>query len=87
MTHGRVPGRDRHLRLERLDDGGRIRGEVGDARGERLPRPAQDGLPDADGGPGLALVAAPAEDRGVAPRFGAPGRTVWAVVRDGTGTR
>ncbi|MFF3845192.1 ATP-binding protein [Streptomyces sp. NPDC002328] len=80
VTHGRVPGRDAGLCLTRLDGTGLVRVEVSDMRGERLPDPVRDGRPDADGGRGLALVAALAEDWGVAPRAGAPGKTVWAVV-------
>ena len=80
VTHGRVPGRDAGLCLTRIDGTRRIRVEVSDVRGERLPSPAPGGRPDADGGRGLALVAALAEDWGVAPRAGAPGKTVWAVV-------
>ncbi|MFE0572587.1 ATP-binding protein [Streptomyces albogriseolus] len=64
VTHGRVPGRDAELRLSR-EDGGRVRVEVSDARGERLPETR-------DAGTG--------EEWGTAPRPGAPGKTVWAVV-------
>jgi len=81
VTHGRVPGRDAQLRLVLLDGDGRVRVEVSDVRGERLPCPVRNGRPDDDGGRGLALVAALAEDWGVVPRPGAPGKTVWAVVR------
>ncbi|MFI1563984.1 ATP-binding protein [Streptomyces sp. NPDC020490] len=80
VTHGRVPGRDASLRLTRFRVTGRIRIEVSDARGERHPAPVRDGLPDDEGGRGLALVAALAEEWGIAPRPGAPGKTVWAVV-------
>ena len=80
VTHGRVPGRDAGLRLNRIDGARRVRIEVSDVRGERLPSPVRDGRPDADGGRGLALVAALAEDWGVIARPGAPGKTVWAVV-------
>ncbi|MFF8098760.1 ATP-binding protein [Streptomyces sp. NPDC016640] len=76
VTHGRVPGRDAELRLSR-EDGGHVRVEVSDARGERLPEPRDAGE---DGGRGLLLVAALAEEWGTAPRPGAPGKTVWAVV-------
>jgi hypothetical protein len=78
VTHGRVPGRDAELRLSR-EDGGHVRIEVSDARGERLPE-ARDAGPGEDGGRGLLLVAALAEEWGTAPRPGAPGKTVWAVV-------
>ncbi|MER6556334.1 ATP-binding protein [Streptomyces sp. NPDC001027] len=85
VTHGRVPGRDAELRLHRDDDTGHVRVEVTDVRGERLPvqEPGTDGRQLADGGRGLTLVAALAEDWGVAPRPGAPGKTVWAVVSCG----
>ncbi|MEW1869242.1 ATP-binding protein [Streptomyces caelestis] len=77
-THGRVPGRDAELRLSR-EDGGYIRVEVSDARGERLPE-VRDAGSEEDGGRGLLLVAALAKEWGTAPRPGAPGKTVWAVV-------
>ncbi|MFJ7122232.1 ATP-binding protein [Streptomyces albogriseolus] len=64
VTHGRVPGRDAELRLSR-EDGGYIRVEVSDARGERLPETRDAGT---------------AKEWGTAPRPGAPGKTVWAVV-------
>ncbi|MFD0211393.1 ATP-binding protein [Streptomyces hirsutus] len=80
VTHGRVPGRDAELRLSRNADGTRLRVEVSDVRGERLPVPAPDGGPLTEGGRGLALVAALAEEWGVAERPGGPGKTVWAVV-------
>lgn len=80
VTHGRVPERDAELRLHRHDGEGYVRVEVSDVRGERLPVPIRDGRPLADGGRGLALVAALAEEWGVSPRPGAPGKTVWAVV-------
>ncbi|MFE7896360.1 ATP-binding protein [Streptomyces sp. NPDC057424] len=78
VTHGRVPGRDAKLRLSR-EDGGFVRIEVSDARGERLPE-ARDAGSGEDGGRGLLLVTALAEKWGTAPRPGAPGKTVWAVV-------
>ncbi|WP_018564859.1 ATP-binding protein [Streptomyces sp. PsTaAH-124] len=85
VTHGRVPGRDAELRLSRRDGEGRVRIEVHDTRGERLPvvREACAGggpAAEADGGRGLVLVAALAKEWGVAPRPGAPGKSVWAVV-------
>jgi len=85
VTHGRVPGRDAELRLSR-EDGGHVRVEVSDARGERLPE-ARDTGTEEDGGRGLLLVAALAEEWGTAPRPGAPGKTVWAVVRAEAGPR
>ncbi|MFE4048495.1 ATP-binding protein [Streptomyces sp. YIM B13518] len=78
VTHGRVPGRDAELRLSR-EGGGHVRIEVSDARGERLPE-ARDAGSEEDGGRGILLVAALAEEWGTAPRPGAPGKTVWAVV-------
>ncbi|MFC8389557.1 ATP-binding protein [Streptomyces sp. CB02400] len=82
VSHGRVPGRDARLRLARFGATGRVRVEVSDARGERHPATAPGGLPEDEdeGGRGLVLVAAPAEEWGVAPRPGAPGKTVRAVV-------
>jgi anti-sigma regulatory factor (Ser/Thr protein kinase) len=82
VTHGRVPGRDAELRLGQ-DGEGRVRVEVSDVRGERLPVPAPEDRLLADGGRGLALVAALTEEWGVAGRPGAPGKTVWAVVAAG----
>ncbi|MFD8610414.1 ATP-binding protein [Streptomyces sp. NPDC059631] len=85
VTHGRVPGRDAELRLSRRDGDDQVRIEVHDTRGERLPvvrEACTDGDPaaEADGGRGLVLVAALAKEWGVAPRPGAPGKGVWAVV-------
>lgn len=78
VTHGLVPGRDAELRLSREGDGC-VRIEVSDARGERLPT-ARDAGTGEDGGRGLLLVASLAKEWGTAPRPGAPGKTVWAVV-------
>ncbi|MFJ4689801.1 ATP-binding protein [Streptomyces sp. NPDC088766] len=85
VTHGLVPGRDAELRLSR-EDGGGVRVEVSDARGERLPETRNAGTGE-DGGRGLLLVAALAEKWGTAPRPGAVGKTVWAVVPTERGTR
>ncbi|MFD3662226.1 ATP-binding protein [Streptomyces sp. NPDC058659] len=71
--HGRVPGRDFEVRMERGDDHVRI--ELSDARGERRPLPS--GQPD-EGGYGLLLVAALATAWGVKDR--SVGKTVWATV-------
>ncbi|MFF9114332.1 ATP-binding protein [Streptomyces massasporeus] len=78
VTHGRVPGRDAELRLSR-EDGGHVRIEVSDARGERRPETRDAGSGE-DGGRGLLLVTALAVEWGTAPRPGAPGKTVWALV-------
>ncbi|MEW1903813.1 ATP-binding protein [Streptomyces sp. NPDC086147] len=71
--HGRVPGRDFEVRMERGDDHVRI--ELSDARGERRPLPSA--TPD-EGGYGLLLVAALATAWGVKERE--VGKTVWATV-------
>lgn len=74
VRHGRVPGRDFHLRLAEED--GVVRLEVSDTRGERMPEPR---VPCGEGGRGLVLVETLADKWGVAPRQ--PGKTVWAEVR------
>ncbi|MFI1375688.1 ATP-binding protein [Streptomyces longwoodensis] len=75
-THGRVPGRNFRLLLYVV--GGTLRIEVTDTRGDRLPlcQPAGAG---AEGGRGLALVAALADRWGVVPGL-PPRKTVWAEV-------
>ncbi|MGA5795222.1 ATP-binding protein [Streptomyces cellulosae] len=82
VQHGRVPGRDFHVRLTAEADGRRLRVEVSDARAER--RPAATVSPDLDAesesGRGLLLVATLADDWGVTDRPGGPGKTVWASV-------
>ncbi|WP_435883810.1 ATP-binding protein [Streptomyces tanashiensis] len=79
VVHGHVPGRDFHLRLT-LTPARLLRIEVSDTRTER--RPTRSAGPpaevDADSGRGLILVNALATRWGVAPRPGAPGKTVWA---------
>ncbi|MCX5007714.1 ATP-binding protein [Streptomyces sp. NBC_00638] len=77
VRHGHVPGRDFHLRLAGTDRVLRV--EVTDTRAERLPVPEVP-YPDGESGRGLLLVAALADDWGVAPRPAAPGKTVWAEV-------
>ncbi|WP_435250812.1 ATP-binding protein [Streptomyces cucumeris] len=81
VRHGRVPGRDFHLRLTAPPyTRGPIRIEVSDTRAEKLPtvRPADL---DAETGRGLFLVSQLAERWAVGPRTGgAPGKTVWAEV-------
>lgn len=77
VLHGRVPGRDFEVRLGY--DGLRVRVEVSDARGDRLPLEAVVDPWSAEGGRGLVLVRALAREWGVAPRErGGPGKTVWA---------
>ncbi|QHY97012.1 hypothetical protein SSPS47_18060 [Streptomyces sp. S4.7] len=88
VCHGRVPGRDFRLGLTvaQAPDGASVAVEVTDTRGEKLPEPspAPAGSPDppddADGGRGLLLVAALADDWGWYPRFDGPGKTVWATL-------
>lgn len=82
VQHGRVPGRDFHVRLTAEADGGRLRVEVSDTRAERRPTATVPAAPDAESesGRGLLLVTALADDWGVTDRHGGPGKTVWAVV-------
>ncbi|WP_079171408.1 MULTISPECIES: ATP-binding protein [unclassified Streptomyces] len=77
VRHGRVPGRDFHVRLTLAEATFRI--EVTDTRTEKQP-PCAPPVPDAtsESGRGLLLVAALADDWGVSPRLAAPGKTVWA---------
>ncbi|MFG2721305.1 ATP-binding protein [Streptomyces sp. NPDC048416] len=81
VRHGHVRGRDFHLRLtEAASASGApytLRLEVTDARGERLPRPADP--EDWESGRGLLLVASLSSRWGVVPRT--PGKCVWADVR------
>ncbi|MEV0690750.1 ATP-binding protein [Streptomyces sp. NPDC050388] len=90
VQHGRVPGRDFHVRLTTEADGGSaFRVEVSDTRAER--RPAVTAPTDADAesesGRGLLLVAALADDWGVTDRRSGPGKTVWAVVSTPSSSR
>ncbi|WP_432058284.1 ATP-binding protein [Streptomyces sp. bgisy022] len=78
VRHGRVPGRDFHVRLAVDADGARLRVEVSDTRAERRPATTVPPAPDAESGRGLLLVAALADDWGVTDRRGGPGKTVWA---------
>ncbi|MEU9167234.1 ATP-binding protein [Streptomyces sp. NPDC048420] len=78
VRHGRVRGRGFRVRLVLRED--RVRVEVMDARGERLPVPAHE--PD-EGGRGLLLVDALSEEWGVEPRPDGVYKTVWAEVRVG----
>ncbi|MCK8678027.1 MULTISPECIES: ATP-binding protein [Streptomyces] len=76
VTHGRLPGRDFRLRLSLAQR--RLRIEVTDARPERAPRrPVAAGLEE--GGRGLLMVAAYAEDWGWEVRDRLT-KTVWAEV-------
>lgn len=81
VQHGRVPGRNFHVRLAAEADGGRLRVEVSDTRTERRPAATAPADPDTDceSGRGLLLVAALADDWGVTDRRDGPGKTVWAV--------
>ncbi|GHE54139.1 hypothetical protein GCM10018785_24530 [Streptomyces longispororuber] len=81
--HGRVPGRNFELRLlhKQARATAVVRMEVSDTH-PRRPAPATVSMadPDAEGGRGLALVAAVADDWGVEDRTG-PGKTVRAQAR------
>nr|WP_307628646.1 ATP-binding protein [Streptomyces turgidiscabies] len=84
VRHGHVPGRDFHLQLTLAE--GTFRMEVTDTRAEKRPPPIPP-APDStsESGRGLFLVAALADDWGVAHRPAAPGKTVWAALRAPTG--
>ncbi|MGY3201365.1 ATP-binding protein [Streptomyces sp. TE5632] len=79
VTHGRVPGRDFHLRLSLVP--GTVTVEVSDTRAERKPHldPAA-GPSEEESGRVLLLVDALASRWGVVPRHTAPGKVVWAEV-------
>ncbi|WP_229701273.1 ATP-binding protein [Streptomyces camponoticapitis] len=89
VCHGHVPGRDFRLGLTaaRTVGGVSVGVEVTDTRGEKPPAPIPVGTPgppdDEDGGRGLILVAALADDWGWYPRFDGPGKTVWATLGAG----
>ncbi|MEV0574129.1 ATP-binding protein [Streptomyces sp. NPDC050392] len=74
-VHGRVTGRDFQLRLT-VHPERRLRIEVTDTRGDRLPVPAAPG-PLAESGRGLLIVEALADRWGVIPGP-VPRKTVWA---------
>ncbi|GGV06977.1 ATP-binding protein [Streptomyces spectabilis] len=77
VRHGHVSGRDFHLRLTGTTDTLHI--EVTDTRTERVPLLSSHEPPgDAESGRGLFVVARLASRWAVAPRVGAPGKTVWA---------
>ncbi|MCZ9346854.1 ATP-binding protein [Streptomyces sp. TRM76130] len=80
VQHGRVPGRDFHVRLAAEADGTRLRIEVSDTRTERLPVITTSDDPEAESGRGLLLVIALADAWGVTDRRPGPGKTVWAVL-------
>ncbi|MEU2599718.1 ATP-binding protein [Streptomyces hirsutus] len=82
VRHGRVPGRDFHVRLAAEAGGERLRLEVSDTRAEDRPPTTAPAAPDteSESGRGLLLVTALADDWGVTDRRGGPGKTVWAVV-------
>ncbi|MFF4690139.1 ATP-binding protein [Streptomyces sp. NPDC001307] len=82
VRHGRVPGRDFHVRLT-TEAGGALRLEVSDTRGERRPAVVPPADPDAESGRGLLLVTALADEWGVMERRGGPGKTVWASLKAG----
>ncbi|WP_030841062.1 ATP-binding protein [Streptomyces hygroscopicus] len=89
VRHGRVPGRDFHVRLTAPVGGdlaGTIRIEVSDTRAEGRPTPtATAAAPDAETGRGLYLVSRLAERWAVGPRpGGGPGKTVWAEIATGS---
>ncbi|WP_313905949.1 ATP-binding protein [Streptomyces malaysiensis] len=83
VRHGRVPGRDFHVRLTAPlggDASGTIRIEVSDTRTEKRPALIA-AAPDAETGRGLYLVSRLAERWAVGPRSGGvPGKTVWAEI-------
>ncbi|MEU9615111.1 ATP-binding protein [Streptomyces sp. NPDC048209] len=82
IRHGHVSGRDFHVRLvECVSEATTIlRIEVTDTRTERCPSSKTPTAPAADdeAGRGLLLVSQLADRWGVAPRVGAPGKSVWA---------
>ncbi|MFC3348433.1 ATP-binding protein [Streptomyces echinoruber] len=83
VTHGRVPGRDFRLSLTLTTARDRVRVEVTDTRGDRLPpaRPCAPENPEAEAGRGLWLVTCLASRLSVEPREGGgPGKTVRAEV-------
>ncbi|MBL1115700.1 ATP-binding protein [Streptomyces sp. 110] len=82
VRHGRVPGRDFHVRLTAPlgDASGTIRIEVSDTRTEKRPALIA-AAPDAETGRGLYLVSQLAERWAVGPRSGGgPGKTLWAEI-------
>ncbi|MEU1459839.1 ATP-binding protein [Streptomyces sp. NPDC005727] len=80
VRHGRVPGRDFHVRLALGEENGRLRLEVSDTRAERRPVVTAAPDHDAESGRGLLLVTALADEWGVTDRRHGPGKTVWACL-------
>lgn len=79
VRHGRVPGREFHLRLSCEARPCLIRIEVSDASPDRPPAGPPEPAPDDESGRGLLLVDVLASRWGATPR--APiGKTVWAEV-------
>ncbi|WP_363325577.1 ATP-binding protein [uncultured Streptomyces sp.] len=88
VRHGRVPGRDFHVRLRETatggGDGAAVVIEVSDTRdgwpSPATPVPSVPGPPSPtqESGRGLRLVSVLADDWSVVPRAGAPGKTVRA---------
>lgn len=76
LRHGTPPGREIVVTVRRGE--GLLRLEVEDA-GDALPRPRTPDPTD-ECGRGLGLVAALADDWGVAPRQG-PGKRVWVTLK------
>lgn len=79
VLHGRVPGRDFRLTLMASADD-RLRIEVTDTRGERLPSGGRKAPPeDAETGRGMLIVDALADKWGVE-TGPLPRKTVWAEI-------
>jgi anti-sigma regulatory factor (Ser/Thr protein kinase) len=79
VRHGRVPGRDFHLRLTFEARTCLIRIEVSDASPDRPPTNPPAPSPDGESGRGLLLVDVLAIRWGATPRVPI-GKTVWAEV-------
>ncbi|WP_372344176.1 ATP-binding protein [Streptomyces sp. KL116D] len=88
VLHGHVPGRDFELALSYAPSPrpGRLRIEVSDARGDRLPRPTDEDLGTiTTGGRGLTLVTLLADHWETVPRLPG-GKTVVAELSVCVGT-
>ncbi|MEU3921343.1 ATP-binding protein [Streptomyces sp. NPDC029004] len=79
VRHGRVPGREFHLRLSFEVRPCLIRIEVSDASPDRPPASPPEPAPDDESGRGLLLVDVLASRWGATPRVPI-GKTVWAEV-------